>query len=37
MLDHAYNIIIDRSVGAPDNSKGVIDGMSVIEKNIHQC
>ena len=28
MLAHAYNIIIDRGVGAPVNGRDVVDGLN---------
>ena len=32
MLSHEYNIVIDRSVGAPGNGKYVVDGFNATEK-----
>ena len=32
MLSHAYNLIIDRDIGAPGNGKDVVDGLNATNK-----
>ena len=32
MLEHAYNIIIDHGVGAPEHVREVFDGLNATEK-----
>ena len=34
MLAHAYNIIIDRGVGAPGHGREVVDGLNDTEKRL---
>ena len=33
MLLHAYQITIDRAVGAPGHGKDVVDGLNAVDKN----
>ena len=32
MFHHAYNILIDRGVGAPGHGKAFVDGINATEK-----